>query len=93
MKRIILLLIVLGSFTSVSFSQQKGKDYITMKSDGKVYWIRSGETIRMAISVPLKNGSQVTSKGSIIAKDGEVTQISKGDKVMMDGTIIRKGNK
>ncbi|HEX8460841.1 MAG TPA: DUF6799 domain-containing protein [Segetibacter sp.] len=81
------------SLTTLLSIGQKGKDYITMKPDGKVYWIRSGQTIRMMINVPLKSGEVVNSKGNIIAKDGTVRQLAKGDKVMMDGSIMKKGKK
>ncbi len=59
-----------------------------MKRDGKVYWIRGGETIRMMIDVPLKNGSTVNYKGIIKAKNGQTTQLNKKDKVLMDGTLV-----
>lgn len=73
---------------------QKGQDYITMKSNGKVYWIRGGQTIQMAIDVPLKDGSSVNYKGDIKDKDGNVTQqLQKGDKVLMDGTFLKGGKK
>ncbi|HEX8356066.1 MAG TPA: DUF6799 domain-containing protein [Segetibacter sp.] len=84
-----LLILVIAVASVTSFAAGKGKDYITMKSDGKVYWIRSGETIRMMIDVPLKNGSTVNYKGNVTAKDGQVTQLKKGDKLMMDGTLVK----
>lgn len=81
-----LFLILFSSITMISFEQTKGRDYITMKSDGKVYWMRGGQTIRMMIDVPLKNGSVVNSKGVILAKDGQTVQLKPGDKILMDGT-------
>ena len=74
-----------------SFAQDNGQDYITMKQGGKMYWIRSGQTIRMGICVPLKNGSTIYPNGVIKAKNGSTTQIKKGDRVLMDGTVIPKG--
>ena len=90
MKKMLLLL----AFTLLTLTPfaQKGKDHIVMKSNGKVYWIRGGETIRMMIDVPLKNGAVVNYKGMIKATDGGVTQLKKGDRVMMDGTFV-KGKK
>jgi len=85
------LLVAFALMTLVPFAQ-KGKDYVTMKSDGKVYWIRGGETIRMMIDVPLKNGAVVNNKGNIKASNGNIVTLSKGDKVMMDGTFV-KGKK
>ncbi len=60
-------LFFLSAFILLSLTPfaQKGKDYITKKPDGKVYWIRGGQTIQMAIDVPLKDGSTVNSKGDI----------------------------
>lgn len=88
-KTILLVTFVLLSLTPFA---QKGKDHITMKSDGKVYWVRGSETIKMMIDVPLKNGAVVNYKGNIKGGDGDVTQLKKGDKIMMDGTYI-KGKK
>ena len=86
-----LFLLAFTLITSLSFAQ--GKDYVTMKSDGKVYWMRGGESIRILIDVPLKNGSAVNYRGDIKGKDGQVTQLQKGDKVFMDGTVVsKKGN-
>lgn len=79
--------------TTIGFTQQKGKDYVTMKSEGKMYWMRGGKNIKMAIDVPLGDGSAVSAKGIIKGKDGETTQMQPGDKVMMDGTIVRKKSK
>ena len=77
----------------LSFAQP-GKDYLTKKSDGKVYWIRGGKPIQIAIDVPLKNGSAVNYRGDIKDKDGHVTQqLETGDKVMMDGTFVKTGKK
>jgi uncharacterized protein YdeI (BOF family) len=87
----VLVLLAFTLVTSMSFAQ--GKDHVTMKSDGKVYWMRGGESIRIAIDVPLKNGSVVNYKGNITAKDGQVTQLQKGDKVLMDGTLVSKKSK
>jgi len=89
MKKIIILL-AFTLTTICGYSQEKGKDHITMKSDGKVYWIRGGKNIQMAIDVPLSNGSTVDYKGVIKGKDGETTQLQRGDKVMMDGTMVSK---
>lgn len=75
------------------FAQGKNQDYITMKSDGKIYWIRSGQTIKMMITVPLKNGSIVDYKGTVTGKDGQVTQLKKGDRMAMDGTMITNKKK
>lgn len=87
----VLFLLAFALITSISFAQ--AKDHVTMKSDGKVYWMRGGESIRIAIDVPLKNGSAVNYKGNITAKDGQVTQLKIGDKVMMDGTVVSKKSK
>lgn len=87
MKRL-LILIAISLITLAPLAQQKGQDYITMKRDGKVYWIRGGETIRMMISVPLKDGSTVDYKGTIKSKNGQVKQLQKKDKFLMDGTLI-----
>ena len=73
----------------VPFAQKK-KDYIVMKSNGKMYRIRGGESIRMMISVPLKNGETVTNKGQITSLDGAAKQLTPGDTLMMDGTILKK---
>ena len=84
------LLLLAFIFSSVlNFAQQKGKDYLTKKTDGKVYWIRSGQPIQIMIDVPLKNGSVINYKGMIKSKDGQVIELKKGEKVMMDGTIIK----
>ena len=73
---------------------QGSKDYLTKKSDGKVYWMRGGKPIQIAIDVPLKNGSAVNYRGDIKDKDGTVTQqLQTGDKVMMDGTFVKAGKK
>lgn len=87
MKKLLFTLAVAFMFLT-PFAQEKGKDYITMKSDGNIYWIRSGQTIKMMITVPLKNGSIVDYKGTVTAKGGQVTQLHKGDKMAMDGTMI-----
>lgn len=90
-KSALLIAFVLLSLTPFA---QKGKDYITKKANGKVYWIRSGQTIQMAIDVPLKNGSTVNYKGDIKDKDGNITQqLQNGDKVLMDGTYVKAGKK
>ena len=89
MKKIIFFL-AFSLITILGFSQQKGKDYVTMRSEGKMYWMRGGQNIKMAIDVPLSNGSTVNAKGLIKGKDGETTQMQPGDKVMMDGTIVPK---
>ena len=89
MKKVFFLLAISVS-TTFAFSQDKGKDYITMKSDGKVYWIRSGKHIRMNIDVPLKNGSVVNYKGNVTAKDGEIIQLKEGDRLLMDGTMVSR---
>ncbi len=89
-------LFFLSAFILLSLTPfaQKGKDYITKKPDGKVYWIRGGQTIQMAIDVPLKDGSTVNSKGDIKDKSGNVAEhLEKGDKVMMDGTVVKAGKK
>jgi len=91
MKKFILVAL-LGLTMNLSFAQDKGQDYITMKKGGKMYWIRSGQTIRMGISVPLKNGSMIYPNGVIKAKDGSRTQIKAGDRVLMDGTVIAKNS-
>ena len=88
-------LFVLFAFTMfylVPFAQ-KAQDYITMKSDGKVYWIRGGETIQMMIDVPLKNGSVVNYKGEVKSAKGNITKLKKGEKLLMDGSIKKKGKK
>lgn len=64
-----------------------------MRSEGKMYWMRGGKNIKMAIDVPLSDGSTVNAKGVIKRKDGETTQLQPGDKVMMDGTIVQKKSK
>lgn len=92
MKQITILL-AFFFMTLAPFAQGKSQDYITMKSNGKVYWIRGGETIRMMIDVPLKNGSTVNYKGIIKAKNGQTIQLQKKDKVLMDGTMIPHKNK
>lgn len=74
---------------SASFAQDKGQDYVTMKSGGKMYWIRSGQTIHMGISIPLKNGSMIYPNGVLKLKDGSRRQIQKGDRILMDGTVIQ----
>lgn len=89
----ILFLLAFTFTTLIGFTQQKGKDYVTMKSEGKMYWMRGGKNIKMAIDVPLSNGSTVSAKGVIKGKDGETTQMQPGDKVMMDGTIVPKKSK
>ncbi len=86
----VFVVIVIALFTLNGYSQVKGRDHITMKSDGKVYWIRSGKQIKMNIDVPLKNGSVVNYRGEITSKDGEVTQLEKGQVLMMDGTMGKK---
>ncbi len=84
------LLVIALAFTMLEpFAQKKGKDYITRKSNGKIYWIRGGQPIRMMIDVPLKNGSVVNYKGNITTRDGNVVYIKQGDKVMMDGTVVQ----
>ena len=87
MKKVLFTLAITLMFLT-PFAQGKGRDYVTMKSDGKIYWIRSGQTIKMMITLPLKNGSIVDYKGRVRAKDGQVTQLQKGDKMAMDGTMI-----
>lgn len=89
--RKVLLLLAFSLMTLAPFAQ--GKDYVTMKQDGKVYWMRGGESIRIMIDVPLKDGRVVNYRGDITAKDGQVTQLQKGDKVMMDGTVVSKKGK
>ena len=62
-----------------------------MKADGKVYWMRGGKSIKMAIDVPLSNGSTVNYKGVISSKEGgETTQLQQGDRVLMDGTLVSR---
>ena len=87
-----LVLIAFTLLTIVSFGQKSG-DYITMKSNGKVYWMRGGESIKMMISVPLKNGETVNNKGAITSPNGKVRQLAPGDKVMMDGTFLKRAQK
>ena len=87
----VLFLLAFTLITLLPFAQGKGRDYITMKANGKVYWIRGGETIRMVTDVPLKNGSVVNYRGNITAKDGTVLQLKKGDRVLMDGTMVQRG--
>lgn len=89
----ILFLLAFTFATTIGFTQQKGKDFVTMKSEGKMYWMRGGKNIKMAIDVPLGNGSTVNAKGLILGKDGETTQMQPGDKVMMDGTMVPKKSK
>lgn len=89
MKQVFLPLVC--SFLVLSASAQgKGNDYITLKQDGKVYWIRSGQTIKIAIPVPLKNGSTAYPDGSVQTKEGDVSKIAQGDKVLMNGTLVPK---
>lgn len=84
------LLVIALAFTMLEpFAQKKGKDYITRMSNGKIYWMRGAQTIRMMIDVPLKNGSVVNNKGNIKTKDGQSIYLKQGDKVMMDGTVVR----
>lgn len=78
---------------SSSFGQDKGQDYITMQPDGKVCWIRSGQTIQLGISVPLKNGSTAYPNGVVKAKDGSSIQLKPGDRMLMDGTMVTKKKK
>lgn len=92
MKKIISLF-VFALMTLVTSAQQKGEDYIIRKADGKMFWMRGKERIRMMIDVPLKNGSVVNYKGIVKAKDGQITQLEKGDKILMDGTIVRSKRK
>ena len=73
--------------------QAKSKDHIIMKQDGKMYWIRGGQTIKMGITVPLPNGSVVYPDGSIKSAEGDVTRIEKGEKILMDGTVVRARSK
>ena len=57
----VLFTVVITLMSLLPFTQ-KGRDYITMKSNGKVYWICGGQTIQMAIDVALTNGSAVNYK-------------------------------
>lgn len=91
MKRF-MLIVALGFLSAGAFAQN-GKDYVTMKADGKMYWIRGGQTIKMGLPVPLKNGSFVYADGSLKTKDGELSKITQGDKVFMDGTVLARKEK
>ena len=84
----ILLSIAITLITIAGYSQSKGKDYVTMKPDGKVYWIRGGKTIQVMIDIPFKNGNVVNYKGNVTSKQGESTQLKPGDKITMEGTVI-----
>ena len=57
----VLFTVVITLMSLLPFTQ-KERDYITMKSNGKVYWICGGQTIQMAIDVAPTNGSAVNYK-------------------------------
>lgn len=86
MKKLMLALAI--SFMASGSFAQKGNDYVTVKPDGKAYWVRGGQTIKLALPVPLKNGSFVYADGSVKSSEGEISKMGQGDKILMDGTLI-----
>lgn len=104
MKKLIMCLLVAGAFTtaaiaqdstkSMSSSDKMGKmhqmkDCVMMK-DGKLVTMTKDGVTPLTQDLTLSNGTVVSPKGTVTAKDGSTITLTNGQAVDMDGKLITK---
>jgi len=68
---------------------EKMRDHMMMR-DGKVMLNRSGNRTTLDNDMVLANGTVVSPSGTIKTKDGKTMQLREGEKLDMNGMIIKK---
>src|SRR5690349_15625701 len=93
MSTLVALLFVSGSFAQDSKSDKKA-DTKTAPAH-ECYWMKDGNLLHcygdkkepLQSNVKLKNGTTITAKGEMTAKDGTKTQLQNGECVSLMGSV------
>lgn len=73
-------------------SNQKMKDCVMMK-DGKMMIKKDGKMTSMEYDMTMSNGSVISPNGMVKMKDGKTMQMHNGDKMDMNGEMMRPEKK
>ena len=108
MKKLIMCLLVAGTFTTAAIAQDSTKsmssdkmgkmhqmkDCVMMK-DGKLATMTKDGITPLTKDLTLTNGTVINTTGIVTAKDGSTITLTNGQAVDMDGKLITKkdGNK
>lgn len=103
MKKLIMCLFVAGTFTTAATAQDSTKsmssnkmgnmhqmkDCVMMK-DGKLATMTKDGITPLTKDLTLTNGTVISTKGIVTAKDGSTITLTNGQAVDMDGKLITK---
>ncbi|MEP1095198.1 MAG: DUF6799 domain-containing protein, partial [Cyclobacteriaceae bacterium] len=101
MKRVALILAIIGLGVNTSFAQTPVQDRDqnrkqlrehVMFQDGQMYQIRNGERLQLQSELKLKNGIIVNPDGTYNNKAGKMFQFKNGECMGLDGKKYRNQN-
>ncbi|MBC7627169.1 DUF6799 domain-containing protein [Ferruginibacter sp.] len=105
MKKLMMVFAIVGACTTVAVAQDSSatsttkaasgralshqmKDCVMMK-DGKVMVMKGGAVTALYGDLTLTNGTIVKSDGSVKASDGTAMKLMEGEKIDMDGKMLK----
>lgn len=104
MKRLIMVFAIVGACTTVAVAQDssatsnknsdkmgahQAKDYVVIK-DGKTMLMKGNSLTALTSDITLTNGTVVKTDGSVKASDGTTMKLQEGEKIDVDGKLIKK---
>jgi hypothetical protein len=106
MKKVIMCLLVAGTFTTVAVAQDSTKSVSTNKTDkmhqmkdcvmmkdGKMVEMNKSGATPLTRDLTLANGTVVNLDGTVKSTDGTILKLQDGEAVDMEGKLITKKDK